>query len=70
MSKPELRAQTETPLEPDLPICDAHHHLWERAPRVYLLKDLRCRSRFGPQRGVDGGDRMRLRLSSGWVPES
>src|SRR5882672_9572873 len=42
MSKPELRAQTETPLEPDLPICDAHHHLWERAPRVYLLKDLRA----------------------------
>ncbi len=31
MSKPESRAQTETPLEPDLPICDAHHHLWERA---------------------------------------
>ena len=30
MSKPESRAQTETPLEPELPICDAHHHLWER----------------------------------------
>ena len=42
MSKPESRAQTETPLEPDLPICDAHHHLWERAQRVYLLKDLRA----------------------------
>lgn len=42
MSKPESRAQTETPLEPDLPICDPHHHLWERAPRVYLLKDLRA----------------------------
>src|SRR5258708_9642990 len=42
MSKPELRAQTEPPLEPELPICDAHHHLWERAPRVYLLKDLRA----------------------------
>ncbi|HEX5607285.1 MAG TPA: amidohydrolase family protein, partial [Candidatus Binatia bacterium] len=23
--------------EPDLPICDAHHHLWERPPNNYLL---------------------------------
>lgn len=30
----------EIPLEPDLPICDAHHHLWERPPRDYLLKEL------------------------------
>ena len=27
-------------MEPDLPICDAHHHLWERPPRNYLLDDL------------------------------
>jgi predicted TIM-barrel fold metal-dependent hydrolase len=33
-------AVVETPLEPDLPICDAHHHLWERPPETYLLKDL------------------------------
>jgi L-fuconolactonase len=31
-----LRA-VEEPLEPDLPICDAHHHLWERPPNNYLL---------------------------------
>jgi predicted TIM-barrel fold metal-dependent hydrolase len=30
---------TEKPLEPDLPICDAHHHLWERPPNSYLLSD-------------------------------
>jgi L-fuconolactonase len=30
----------ETILEPHLPICDAHHHLWERAPERYLLDDL------------------------------
>lgn len=30
----------ETALEPELPICDAHHHLWERPPNVYLLNDL------------------------------
>ena len=30
----------ETALDPDLPICDAHHHLWERPPNRYLLDDL------------------------------
>lgn len=30
----------EVPLEPELAICDAHHHLWERKPNVYLLDDL------------------------------
>jgi predicted TIM-barrel fold metal-dependent hydrolase len=29
----------ETTIEPDIPICDAHHHLWERAPNRYLLDD-------------------------------
>jgi len=29
----------EEPLEPGLPICDAHHHLWERSPNIYLLND-------------------------------
>jgi len=29
----------EEPLEADLPICDAHHHLWERPPNIYLLND-------------------------------
>lgn len=37
----------ETPLEPDLPICDAHHHLWERPPRDYLLDDLLVDLRSG-----------------------
>jgi len=30
----------EMPLEPELPICDPHHHLWERLPRDYLLDEL------------------------------
>jgi predicted TIM-barrel fold metal-dependent hydrolase len=30
----------EDVLEPDLPIIDAHHHLWERATGVYLLPQL------------------------------
>ena len=29
-------------LEPDLPIIDAHHHLWERASGRYLLDELRA----------------------------
>src|SRR6266496_2450491 len=36
----ETRISTETPLAPALPICDAHHHLWERHPKNYLLEDL------------------------------
>jgi predicted TIM-barrel fold metal-dependent hydrolase len=36
----EAKISTETPLEPALPICDAHHHLWERHPKNYLLEDL------------------------------
>ena len=36
----ETKISTETPLAPALPICDAHHHLWERHPKNYLLEDL------------------------------
>jgi predicted TIM-barrel fold metal-dependent hydrolase len=30
----------EDVLEPDLPICDPHHHLWDRAGHRYLLDEL------------------------------
>jgi predicted TIM-barrel fold metal-dependent hydrolase len=32
--------EMESPVEPELPICDAHHHLWERRPGRYMLDDL------------------------------
>jgi predicted TIM-barrel fold metal-dependent hydrolase len=32
--------EIETPLDAELPICDAHHHLWQRPPKGYLLEDL------------------------------
>ena len=32
----------ETVLEPDLPIIDAHHHLWERASGLYLVPQLQA----------------------------
>jgi L-fuconolactonase len=38
---PEWLAQrTEEPIEPDLPIVDAHHHLWDQPGRRYLFEDL------------------------------
>ena len=39
-SKAVRATEMETAIEPDLPICDAHHHLWQRPPRDYLLNDL------------------------------
>jgi predicted TIM-barrel fold metal-dependent hydrolase len=37
---PDGKMAVETVLEPDLPICDPHHHLWERPPKDYLLGEL------------------------------
>ena len=42
-----LDLTTEETLEPDLPICDPHHHFWdhrlERIPyQEYLLPELVC----------------------------
>jgi predicted TIM-barrel fold metal-dependent hydrolase len=35
-----LAQVTEDIIEPDLPICDPHHHLWDHADNPYLLPDL------------------------------
>src|SRR3972149_10455205 len=35
-----LNLAEEVPLDPTLPICDVHHHLWERAGERYFLEDL------------------------------
>lgn len=34
-----LNLTVEEPLEPELPICDPHHHLWHRPGNNYLLND-------------------------------
>ena len=39
MKNPSSEFVSEAALEPALPICDAHHHLWERAGERYLLAD-------------------------------
>ena len=36
----EQPSAPEAPLEPELPICDPHHHLWDRANDRYFLEDL------------------------------
>jgi L-fuconolactonase len=35
-----LARQIEDAIEPELPICDPHHHLWNSSNRRYLLEDL------------------------------
>lgn len=35
-----LGLTTEDIVEPDLPICDSHHHLWNSPERRYLLEEL------------------------------
>jgi len=37
-----LAQVVEEPLEPDLPICDPHHHLWDRPGDPYRLADLQA----------------------------
>ena len=35
-----LNLTTEDPIDPDLPICDPHHHLWDRPGSRYVLEEL------------------------------
>src|SRR5688500_9447302 len=42
-----LALPQEAILEPDLPIVDAHHHLWDHAGNEYLLDDLLADSGSG-----------------------
>ena len=37
-----MLAMDEEPLEPDLPIVDPHHHLWEHPTNTYMLTELRA----------------------------
>jgi predicted TIM-barrel fold metal-dependent hydrolase len=37
-----LARHDEAAIEPDLPICDPHHHLWEHPTDTYLLDELRA----------------------------
>src|SRR5918999_635474 len=37
---PWIERTREDPIEPDLPIIDPHHHLWQRPNNRYILDDL------------------------------
>lgn len=37
---PQLRSNVEEPIEPALPICDPHHHFWERPAGRYMAEEL------------------------------
>ena len=39
METPDHDVTIEGAIDPALPICDAHHHLWERPPERYLLDE-------------------------------
>lgn len=36
-----LQTTVETPLEPELPICDPHHHLWDHPKERFLVEELK-----------------------------
>jgi L-fuconolactonase len=41
-AEPWIELTREVPIEPDLPIIDPHHHLWERPGNRYVLDELRA----------------------------
>ena len=48
------KAPPEPMLDPDLPIIDTHHHLWQRPDHRYLLHELLADLQQRPQRGRHG----------------
>ena len=40
IEREEVKVSAEAALEAEPPICDPHHHLWERSANRYLLEDL------------------------------
>ena len=54
---------TEEILEPDLPIVDPHHHLWDHPGSRYLLDELLADVNSGPQHRRDRVHPVRLGLS-------
>ena len=64
-----LKQTIEEPLDPSLPICDAHHHLWYGIEKAYTVEDF--------LRDISGGHQIRktvfvesgLMLKTGVPPE-
>jgi len=56
---------TEAALEPELPIVDPHHHLWQRAGNDYMFHDLLADTRTGHKRRRHGVRRLPFDVSQG-----
>ena len=54
-----LEKRREEIIEPNLPIVDPHHHMWDRQGNRYLLPDL-----LADVRGASGGGLSGMRV--GW----
>jgi len=58
-----LAQVTEPALEPELPIVDPHHHLWDHPDSRYMLDEILRDTSFGASRGRDGVRRMHVDVS-------
>lgn len=54
-----LRLTIEDPIDPDLPICDPHHHLWNRPNDRYFLDELLQDTSTGHRRWIRSRTRIR-----------
>ena len=57
---------TEAALEPDLPICDPHHHLWDHPGHRYMLEELRADTGTGHNVTDERVRRVRVGLAHRW----
>ena len=60
-----LAQVVEPALEPELPIVDPHHHLWDHPSSRYLLDEILRDTGIGPSRARDRVRRMPLDVSRG-----
>ena len=67
-NKAWLDLTVEETLEPELPICDPHHHLWEfrheRVAHRYLLNELLEDAERRPQRRLHRVHRVRRHVQA------
>jgi hypothetical protein len=67
------RLTTEAPLEPERPICDPHHHLWDfaiaRSSRATCFDEILVDTGCRPQRGLHRLHRVRAMFKPDW-PEA
>jgi hypothetical protein len=58
-----LALRKEEIIDPQRPIVDPHHHLWDRGGQRYLIEEMAKRHRIRPQRHCDRLCRLPLDVS-------